>query len=274
MPLSKKQITGLATVFTLAIGGGIAMLATGQRPMDRAIPAARTQTGAMPSVSATITKIIADDIFEARAHTWVSQYTFTTVCTATPKPPCTETADIAADEKIKTGEIVHLSNIKALAATNEAQDIILPPLRPRQDRLPGPIKAHVTRLGDGDTVEVSANIWPRQHVITDIRFGQIDTPEKAGRAKCADEAILAEQASAETKRLLEGQDVMLYDVQFEKYGGRVLGTIKTKDGTDASQNLVAKGFARPYSGKTKESWCSSSPANKKGAAPKTAPFQR
>ena len=255
MPLNTKKSIALTAVLTLAIGGGATLWFNKSAAAPMTPPTPQAASAGALSVAATITRVIDKDTFEARAHTWVGQYVSTTVCTKEPKPPCTEQATLGPGEKIAAGNEVHLSNIRELVSDSAVDNVGLPGLRPRQERLAGPVPARITKLLDGDTVEVTARIWPRQRVVTDIRMGGIDTPEKEGRAKCDREAKLADKASAETKALLEGRDVLLYDLQFEKYGGRLLGTIRTLDGTDAAENLISKNLARPYKGKTKQSWC-------------------
>ena len=128
-------------------------------------------------------------------------------------------------------------------------------MRPRTDVVPGPVRAHVIKTVDGDTFEVMAEIWKGTYVLTDIRVNGIDTPEKKGRAKCESEAALAEKASAATKELIYDKDVLLFNVQYEKYGGRVLGDVKTLGGLSVADNLTRKNLAKPYDGGTKQSWC-------------------
>lgn len=214
----------------------------------------------------TVTATPKDGVLHVRAHTWVGQFAMASVCVrgrvAEPKP-CALEADVAAnDGAAKTsftrGDGVRLLNVTAatgaIAAHEVAQDI--PSIRPRQDVLHGPVRAKVVKTIDGDTAQVLAETFYGHYVLTDVRIGEIDTPESKGRAKCASEAALAEKAKAETKNLLEGKDVLLFAVQFEKYGGRVLGDIQTQEGVSAAGNLIGKNLARPYDGGTKSSWCS------------------
>lgn len=120
----------------------------------------------------------------------------------------------------------------------------------------GPIAAHVVRVIDGDTVEVAAKPWLGMTITTRVRVSGIDTPEKAGRAKCAAEASLAERASAMTRAALpEGAAVRISDVVEDKYGGRVVARIADPQGRDVGKSLIAAGLARPYDGGTKSSWC-------------------
>lgn len=200
-----------------------------------------------------------------RAHTWVGQFTLASVCAANDAgadKACRYTATMTDENGgaiagPRRGQTVYLHN---LAETGESRapaavDIDVPNIRPRSDVVPGPVRAHVVKDVDGDTFEVMAEIWKGTYVLTDIRVNGIDTPEKKGRAKCPSEAALAERASAATKDFIEGKDVLLFNVQYEKYGGRVLADAKTPDGRSVADNLTRQHLANPYDGGTKISWC-------------------
>lgn len=243
---------------TLGIGGTVVMLG-GQHETSSA-PAA-TAPSANRSASAVVTAIPADNVVHVRAHTWVGQFTFVSVCArgrvVAPKP-CDYEADFGNAPAL--GTPIALNNLQPVNGTVAPHHVavVMPSLRPRQDVLEGPIKARVVKLVDGDTVEIEAEPFPGHYVLTDVRIGGIDTPEKKGRAKCAGEAELAERASAATRDLIAGREVQVLGVQFEKYGGRVLGTIRTLDGVDAGQNLIRRGLAHAYDGGTKQTWCPAS----------------
>lgn len=219
---------------------------------------------ALAPVEADVQSVGADGTLNVMAHVWVAQYARASVCPQQMTPVhCSYQADLLDGAghplaNAKAGDKVWLGNLRAtgvVGAKAAFSDVTLPVARPRQDRLAGPIKAHVTRLVDGDTVAVVAEPWPGYYVMTDIRMGGIDTPEKGSRAKCTAEADRAQLASAATARLLENKDIFLRDVQFEKYGGRVLGTIITTQGVDAAQSLTAQNLAHAYDGGKKEGWC-------------------
>lgn len=125
----------------------------------------------------------------------------------------------------------------------------------RKGKLAGAFRAHVTRAIDGDTFEAVVDVMNGVTVATHIRIKGIDTPEKGKRAKCDAEAALALQASAFTKSMIEGRDVMLTGVIDDKYGGRFVADVRTLDGKSVGQALIGKGFARAYDGGTKSSWC-------------------
>lgn len=281
MELGKKQLT---TVFTVCAGLGFGAVlgvanlmqneevdaektsvsqASSPKNSDTArrespVPAQPSAPSAVETVTATVTSTQGDSVFHARVHTWVAQFAMVSVCVKgqVPSPKACQ-YEAAVEGDIRKGADVRLTGMDhaqgSVAPHTIAADI--PNMRPRQDVLPGPVRARVLKLVDGDTVQIVAESFRGHHVLTDIRIGDIDTPEKKGRAKCAEEAALAEKASAETRRLVEGETVYLYNVQFEKYGGRVLGDMRTADGKSVAQNLIDKGLARAYDGGKKSSWC-------------------
>lgn len=119
-----------------------------------------------------------------------------------------------------------------------------------------PYDYKVLRVLDGDTVVVEAPWIPvelKQEI--SIRILGIDTPEKGGRAQCPKEAKLGEEATAFAKETIKpGQIVQVNLIQWDKFGGRVNGTIFV-NGKDFAQMQIDKGFARPYQGEKKKSWC-------------------
>lgn len=120
------------------------------------------------------------------------------------------------------------------------------------DTLPGPIPARVVRVVDGDTVEVEAQIWLGQTVQTHVRLRGVDTPELRGR--CAEERNKA-QAARDLLSARIGPQVMLLDVGFDKYAGRVVARLQSLQGQDMAAELVKAGLARPYDGGGRTPWC-------------------
>jgi endonuclease YncB( thermonuclease family) len=117
----------------------------------------------------------------------------------------------------------------------------------------GPVRAHLVRVLDGDTVEVLARIWPDHYVETRVRLAGIDAPELRGR--CAEESALAERAKARLAALLAGNRLLLADVHYGKYAGRVVARVLTEDGRDVAQILRTEKLARPYAGGRRAHWC-------------------
>jgi endonuclease YncB( thermonuclease family) len=114
----------------------------------------------------------------------------------------------------------------------------------------------ITRVIDGDTVEIAVDFLPSPlPPKLSIRVIGIDTPEKSPRAQCDAEAALAKKASAFTKdAVANALEVDVKILKWDKYGGRVLGTIFL-DHQSLAESLISAGLARPYKGDAKQSWC-------------------
>lgn len=116
--------------------------------------------------------------------------------------------------------------------------------------------ANILRVSDGDTVVIEAPFLPaplKKELA--IRVYGVDTPEKGFRAKCPQEDQRGQAASAFTKNLVaqsQKRQVVLYD--WDKFGGRVLGDI-ILNGKSLREMLIQNGYARPYFGDAKQSWC-------------------
>jgi micrococcal nuclease len=114
----------------------------------------------------------------------------------------------------------------------------------------------VTRVVDGDTIDVNIDlgfqIWHKARV----RMLGIDTPES--RTRNLKEKALGLASKARLKELLKGQKVKIACSKEKGKFGRVLATvlIVTKDGieTDCNTQLIEEGHARPYFGGKKIPW--------------------
>jgi hypothetical protein len=49
--------------------------------------------------------------------------------------------------------------------------------------------------------------------------------------------------------------VVLRDVRYDKYGGRVLAHVETEEGADLGRELLARNLVRPYRGGRRDGWC-------------------
>lgn len=119
-----------------------------------------------------------------------------------------------------------------------------------------PYNWKVLRAVDGDTVEVEAKWLPVElGTKIKIRVLGVDTPEKAPRAKCQQEAAKALLASAFTRDFIKTGKVVEVNIKdWDKYGGRILGDIVV-DGKSLKDQLILRGHARAYNGGAKSSWC-------------------
>ncbi len=120
--------------------------------------------------------------------------------------------------------------------------------------LPGPIPAEVIRVVDGDTLEVRAEIWVAQTVVTFVRLAGIDAPELRGA--CGGERTLAAAATERLRGLLPpGARLLLHEVEHGKFAGRVIARVTLPDGRDLGAGLLLAGLAQPYAGGRRAEWC-------------------
>lgn len=114
----------------------------------------------------------------------------------------------------------------------------------------------ITRVIDGDTVEIQANFLPTElKKVLKIRVLGIDTPEKSPKALCPREDQLAKKATEFTQQTInKAKNIQILLFGWDKYGGRVLGDIIV-DGKPLSSLLISNGLAREYYGDAKKSWC-------------------
>ena len=96
--------------------------------------------------------------------------------------------------------------------------------------------ANVSRVVDGDTIEVS----PAIDGIEDVRLIGVDTPETYGGVE-----PYGRQASAFTESALAGQRVALeFDVETVDQYGRLLAYVYLPDGSMFNETLVRQGYAQ------------------------------
>lgn len=112
--------------------------------------------------------------------------------------------------------------------------------------LEGPIPAQVTRVIDGDTIEVRALIWLGQEIIVRVRLAGVDAPELT--AACDAARVAAEDARAFVVAQVDGARIVLTKIHGDKYFGRVIGRVQTPKGEDLSSLLLDAGHAVAYSG--------------------------
>lgn len=95
----------------------------------------------------------------------------------------------------------------------------------------------VERVIDGDTVVVRG--------VGRVRLIGVDTPETVDPRRAVE--FFGREASAFTKRLLEGQRVRLeYDRERTDRYGRTLAYIYLRDGTFANAEIVRRGYGHAY----------------------------
>lgn len=100
----------------------------------------------------------------------------------------------------------------------------------------------VVGVSDGDTFKVKVGL----HVVA-VRMLGVDTPETVDPRKPVQ--CYGAEASAETRRLLEGSRVMLElesdREERDKYG-RYLAYVRTENGLLVNEHLIRNGYAKEY----------------------------
>lgn len=120
------------------------------------------------------------------------------------------------------------------------------------EEVPGPVRAEVVRVLDGDTIEISAQVWLGLRLTSHVRIRGIDTPELRGA--CASEKVMAAQARDRLAHLA-GATISIAHIADDKYAGRVLADATAANGTDLKEAMLASGLARPYDGAARGDWC-------------------
>lgn len=148
----------------------------------------------------------------------------------------------------------------SLVSASLLQALFAPALaEPADKHIAGPVRAQVEKVVDGDTLAVRALIWLGQEVRVNVRLANIDTPELRGG--CALERELAVRARDFIGAVLRAADasaepgIMLYDIDQDKFGGRVVARVTDRAGADLAQALLRAGLARNYNSGKRGDWC-------------------
>lgn len=121
------------------------------------------------------------------------------------------------------------------------------------EQVDGPVLADVVKVIDGDSLLVSAHIWPGQRVDVAVRLRGIDAPEM--RARCAVERRMALKARTALGERIGHGPVSLRNIAGGKYFGRVLADVVLADGSDLATFLLANAPVRAYGGGRRGQWC-------------------
>ncbi len=105
-------------------------------------------------------------------------------------------------------------------------------------------KAHVERVIDGDTADVTISLGFDMYLKERLRFYGIDCPETRTKDKVEKKRGL--EAKQYVKKLIEGKDGTLETKKVGKFG-RPLCIIFI-DGLNLNEHLVKTGRAKPYFG--------------------------
>ena len=128
------------------------------------------------------------------------------------------------------------------------------PRSSRSTALPGPYRAQILRVIDGDTIEARIAIWLGQDVTSRVRLAGIDAPELSGG--CPSEKAFAGKSRDALAGLLEDRGAFLTEIKPDKFGGRVVAKLWNSRGEDIGAAMVESGMAVPYAGRRRSNWCS------------------
>lgn len=117
----------------------------------------------------------------------------------------------------------------------------------------GFITAKVIKVYDGDTITIQAYVWPGIVAIANVRVYGVDTPEIRGR--CDAEKKKAIEARDFVRKLVLGKTVLLENVKYGKYAGRVVAGVRLLDGKILAKTLIEEDLGREYYGGKREGWC-------------------
>ena len=124
----------------------------------------------------------------------------------------------------------------------------------RESRVfPGPVKANVLRVLDGDTFVAEAHLWPGQDLRINVRIRGIDAPEM--KSRCQMERILARQARDMLEELVDERPVVISNIAGAKYYGRVLADVHSETGEALGPALLSLELVRAYAGGRRKGWC-------------------
>lgn len=106
---------------------------------------------------------------------------------------------------------------------------------------------------DGDTFGARVHLGSGEDVNVRIRLRGIDAPELKGQ--CAREIQKAETATTALTKLLREGSLTIYNIGPDKYPGRVVADVATRQTPNVSAAMLNAGHARPYGGGHRSGWC-------------------
>ncbi|TCR90208.1 thermonuclease family protein [Rhizobium sp. BK376] len=115
------------------------------------------------------------------------------------------------------------------------------------ETIDGPVSAEIIRVVDGDTILVEAMPWPQQTIEVYVRLRGIDAPELHSKCEEVRAAALKAQEALEAIMPATGE-IELTRISGDKYFGRILADVTTKDGRNPAHDLLQEGYAVSYNG--------------------------
>lgn len=108
---------------------------------------------------------------------------------------------------------------------------------------------------DGDNVWLNIQVYQQLRSEDNFRLNGIDTPESNWRAKCPEEKALGNTVKANLEGILsEAKSIRVHVMDDDEKFGRPLIELYA-DGVWVNQEMINRGWARPYHGEKKSSWC-------------------
>jgi len=114
-------------------------------------------------------------------------------------------------------------------------------------------QANVVRVIDGDTFVARVRVRQGLYLNTHIRLRDVDAAEL--HARCAGEFAKAIAARTALQRILSDGSITISRVGRDKYPERLDASVATRRTPDVSAALLKGGYARPYDGGRRGSWC-------------------
>lgn len=120
---------------------------------------------------------------------------------------------------------------------------------------PGEYSYLVDSVYDGDTFRITMPGLPSELNPMKVRIRGIDSPER-GSPQCDAERAGATRARIFAEQTLRGQTVILRNIAWDKYGGRINADVLVgPERASFATMLIAGGHARPYTTGRRGSWC-------------------
>ncbi len=114
----------------------------------------------------------------------------------------------------------------------------------------GEYESYVEEVIDGDTFHVTFMLYGNPMTIK-LRLAGVDAPELHSKDK--DEIVAGKLVGSYVTKLIEKKYVTCHFKKWDKYGGRVVGTLVYKD-RDLSCHLIEMGYVKAYEGAKKSDW--------------------
>lgn len=113
------------------------------------------------------------------------------------------------------------------------------------------VNCHVLSVYDGDTCTVVYNINNNENspFVINVRIFGIDTPERKTKNELEKKAGLL--LSKYVSDIILGKNLLLEILDWDKYGGRIVGNIII-DNDNLTNLLLSNKLAKSYDGKTKK----------------------